>query len=335
MLKIHYTCPLFFRNYAQTYFKLIHFHQPMRSSFHTNNTSPSFRPQAIFKSSFKLNWVFYVIGLGLLTSCNYLAPQKPSQHLARVNDIYLDKAELTKALPQHLSATDSAIFAQSYITHWATKQLLLAGAKRNLPQQVQNEYDAMVKAYREELYTQAYKDMIIAHQMDTSVTEQQIEAYYSKNKENFKLNESLVKLRYIKLKKDYSQLSKIKEQFKRYDSTDQAQLHDESIKFLTASFNDSVWIRTQTLYKQIPPFKPEDSKENLQKNKYIELKDSLNVYLIYIKDVRLRHEQAPLFYVRPTLKEIILNKRKLDFAKDFEKNITKDALEDNQFEIYR
>jgi hypothetical protein len=43
---------------------------------------------------------------------------------------------------------------------------------------------------------------------------------------------------------------------------------------------------------------------------------------------------APLSYIKPSLKLIILNKRKLELIKKLEKDITQDAIKNNEFEIY-
>ncbi len=53
-----------------------------------------------------------------------------------------------------------------------------------------------------------------------------------------------------------------------------------------------------------------------------------------INDVLGRNEIAPLEYVMPTIKQIVINKRKLEFIKQLEKDITKDAIKNGQFEIY-
>ena len=44
--------------------------------------------------------------------------------------------------------------------------------------------------------------------------------------------------------------------------------------------------------------------------------------------------QAPLEYIKPTIRQIILNKRKLELIKNLEKDITKDAIKNKQFEVY-
>ena len=53
-----------------------------------------------------------------------------------------------------------------------------------------------------------------------------------------------------------------------------------------------------------------------------------------INNVLLRNETAPLEYVRPTIQQIVINKRKLELIRELEKDITKDAIKNKQFEIY-
>ena len=55
---------------------------------------------------------------------------------------------------------------------------------------------------------------------------------------------------------------------------------------------------------------------------------------MFVEDVKLRGEQAPLEYSLPTVKQILLNKRKLELIKKLEKDITQDAVKNDQFEIY-
>ena len=53
-----------------------------------------------------------------------------------------------------------------------------------------------------------------------------------------------------------------------------------------------------------------------------------------ITDVLLRNQLAPIEYVMPTIRQIVINKRKLEFIKQLEKDITKDAIKNKQFEIF-
>ena len=50
---------------------------------------------------------------------------------------------------------------------------------------------------------------------------------------------------------------------------------------------------------------------------------------------RLGQDQiAPLPYVENTIKNIVFNKKKIDFIKDFDNDILKDAIKTKKFETY-
>lgn len=72
----------------------------------------------------------------------------------------------------------------------------------------------------------------------------------------------------------------------------------------------------------------------LKKSNFIEIKDSLGLYLINIKDMLKVNQYAPLDYVSETLKRMIINKRKSVFIDQLRKDITKDAIKNKSFEIY-
>jgi hypothetical protein len=55
---------------------------------------------------------------------------------------------------------------------------------------------------------------------------------------------------------------------------------------------------------------------------------------VHINNVLKRHDQAPKNFVASTLTQIILNKRKLKLIKQLEIDIRKDAIQNNEFEIY-
>ncbi len=72
----------------------------------------------------------------------------------------------------------------------------------------------------------------------------------------------------------------------------------------------------------------------LKKVNFTQLQDSLGVYLLKIEDVLSPNQTAPLQYIKPIIKEIILNKRTLELIKELEKDITKDAVKNKNFEVY-
>jgi hypothetical protein len=77
-----------------------------------------------------------------------------------------------------------------------------------------------------------------------------------------------------------------------------------------------------------------NSDELLKKSNFLQLKDSLDLYLVQIKNVLNRGDTAPLSYVRPTINQIVVNKRKVDLLRQIESDITKDAIKNKKFEIF-
>src|SRR5690606_708105 len=237
-------------------------------------------------------------------------------------------------ISEEYTPEDSAIVVSNFINRWATQKLLIDRAKVNLSEQQQQEFEKLVQNYRNELYSKAYTDAIVAQELDTSVRREMAELYYLENGENFKLNEDLVKLRYVNLSKDNSDFNKIKTLFQRFNAEDRVELYDMAIQFNSYSLNDSVWVKTRQVYEKIGPLTPQTNEGLLKKDNFLQLEDSLGVYLVFVEDVKLRGEQAPLEYSLPTVKQIMLNKRKLELIKKLEKDITQDAVKNDEFEIY-
>ena len=203
----------------------------------------------------------------------------------------------------------------------------------NLSQERQDFFNEMVSQYKTDLYTEAYKSSIISKQLDTVILKKEYEDYYNLNKRNFKLNDELLKVRYIQVDKNFLNLKVLEKKIKRYDSIDKKDLINLSIKFKSFNLNDSIWIKSNVLIGRLPVLKEENLKL-LKKPNYTQLQDSLGVYLIKIEATLKTNDIAPLSYVRPTIEQIILNKRKQDLLKKIQKDITIDAIKNKNFEIF-
>lgn len=282
-----------------------------------------------FKSIFFVSFLFIAI-----TSCNFLKQKDNQSPLARVNDSYLYNHQLSHLVFDGLSKQDSVILVQNFINRWATQQLLLDGAVVNLSIEKQRTFNALVNQYKKDLYTKAYTEALIKRSIDTLVTIEIAEEYYNKNKEAFKLNEALIKFRYVHLDNNIINFEEIKESFMRFNSKDKKHLDSISIQFKSFSLNDSIWIKLKHVENKIPTVKSENRNELLKKSNLVQLKDSLGVYLIRVNDVLVRNDNAPLEYVKPTIDQIVINNRKLELIRELQKDITKDAIKNKQFEIY-
>jgi hypothetical protein len=270
----------------------------------------------------------------VLSSCEFFKKAEPGIPVARVNDVFLYESDIKALVSDDISKEDSAIIVNNFINKWATQKLFIANAKINLSTEKQHEFDRLVEQYKSDLYTKAYQEALVSKNIDTSITKEEAIEVYERNKETFKLNEELIKFRYIKLNENSINVDDIKKRFKRFDNKDKRVLDSIAIQFKSYSLNDSIWIRVDQAISKISAINAENKKELLKKSNFIELKDSLGLYLMQINDVLLRNETAPMEYVMPTIKQIVINKRKLEFIKKLEKDITKDAIKNKQFELF-
>ncbi len=267
-------------------------------------------------------------------SCNYFETEEEREVVARVNENYLYREDIESLVDVNISPEDSTLIVANFINRWATQQLLIDKAKYNLSLRQQEEFDELVTNYRNELYTKAYADALVTKELDTSLGKNEIESYYEDHLESFKLNEDLVKLRYINLNKNTLDFQDIKRRFMRFNDKDKEELDKISLQFKDYSFNDSVWVGSKSVYNRIGPLNDSNKSQLLKKSNFLQLEDSLGVYLVFVNNVLMRNEQAPLEYATSTIKQILLNKRKTNLIKQLEKDITRDAIENKQFEIF-
>ncbi|MFT6601984.1 MAG: hypothetical protein ACJAZZ_001124 [Dokdonia donghaensis] len=278
---------------------------------------------------------FFILGslTFLLAGCGYFQKTEEETVIARVNDHTLTEETLKDILSSN-TITDSASFVQNYINNWATDQLLLDGAMRNLPKDDQEAFEALVANYRKDLYIRYYKDALINKQLDSIVSDNEAKAFYENNKQNFLLNEPLLQFKFIQLEEDYSDLSELKKLFRSSDYRDAKTLDSLKFQYKNHFLNDSIWVKERVVINQINIINNENSKQLLKKTNFIQLRDSLGLYLIAVKNTLGRNDIAPLEYVRPTINQIINNKRKLALIKRLEKEIKDDAIKNKKFEIY-
>lgn len=267
-------------------------------------------------------------------SCNYFEVQEKenitSEIVAIVNTEKLFREDLKTILPNNISKEDSAVLVKGYINDWAVKQLLLNQAESNSSLEDVNNINALVRDYKESLLINSYKERLIKQRLDTIINDEEIDVFYDNNKENFKLNEELLKIKYLHFDNNIINKKELIKLFKSDKIEDLEALEKQQLSFKYYQFNDSIWTPLDKVLLKLP-----FSKENLlNKTKFLQKQDSLGLYLMAINDVLVRNDTAPLGYIKPTIKQMILHKRKIELIRDIEKILVKDATKNNNFKVY-
>lgn len=208
--------------------------------------------------------------------------------------------------------------------------MLLRKAEENNTESANSEINKLVNDYKQALLINGYKERLIKQRLDTVIGESEIESYYKENSKNFRLNEELVKARYIYFAQDLIDRKEVTKLFKKGEIEDLEELEMRQLSFKAIMLNDSIWTSLENVM-----LKTSFSREKLlKKTKFIQKEDSLGVYLVAVNDVLRRNDIAPISYIKPTIKQMILHQRKLQLIRDIEKIIVKDAIQNKSFQIY-
>ena len=277
------------------------------------------------------NRLLFLALILILASCINNTEERKA--IAKVNNKILFEDDVKAILPEQLTKNDSLMFVNSFINKWARQQLLLQKAKINLDKE-EESIDKLVQQYKQDLLINKYKEAIVKQELDTLVTQSDIDSFYSENKEIFKLNEELIKLRYIYFGKDVLNPDEFISLFKSDDYKSNTKIIEQELELKSYYLNDSIWIAYDDFIIKTPFLNKYDGSDFLKKNKFIHSEDSTGVYLVKVKDVLLRNEIAPISYVVPTIKQMILHKKKLELLRKIEETLIEDAIKNKNFQIY-
>ena len=283
----------------------------------------------------KIYGLLLLTAIGLLGSCgDFFRSNEEQEPVARVGDTYLYREDISRLLTEDMTDADSASFVTNYINRWATKQLLLSKAKINLPENELEEFDRLVEDYRTDLYTRAYKEALVLQDEDTTINRSELESFYESQKENFRLKERIVQLRFVEIPPQFLNKDEISQRLKRFDEEDVDYLDSVGVQFKKLNFNDSLWVPVSRVIQEIGPLTPDNEDRYLKKSQFFELQDAMGVYLVNINNVLQVNEIAPLPYVEPRIRQLIINRRKLDYIRRLETDIIDEATKEKEFEVY-
>ena len=282
--------------------------------------------------------LLYIVVTLFFASCQFFDIGKKDvskeQPIASVYNMHLYAKDLQNLIPNNLSKQDSVLIVKNLINNWATQQLLKKKAEENLTQKNTNKYNKLVQDYKQSLLVNGYKERLVKQQLDTIISDDEIADYYTRNNKNFKLNEELIKIKYLHFGKEILEPKKIIKLFKSENYDDLITLENQELNFKAINLNDSTWIKVEDVLLKIPKFRENPKEILLKKTKFIQKEDSLGLYLVAVKNVLKRNDIAPINYIRPTIKQMILHKRKLELIRDIEKTLLNDAIQNKHFKEY-
>ncbi len=278
--------------------------------------------------------IIILITLLLLAGCKNGHNQPKRVIVASVGKNILYYDEMPKLVQHEINESDSAALFQNYINKWAKRQLLLQKAEDNLTLALKDEIDKQLEETRSNLVIYQYQRQMILEKLDTVLTDAELENYYATNEVSFVLTSNIVKALFIKLPLETPDINKIRLLARSNDQKDLQQLESYCYQFAEKfdDFNEE-WVPMNRLSVELPQ-NIEKEENFLKRNTFFETSDSTSLYLVSIRDYRLRSSLSPFDYVKDDIKRIIWNTRRFEFIQSLENGIYNEALKENSFKIY-
>ena len=269
------------------------------------------------------------------TSCKKKTAETPGSErvIARVYDRYLYADALRNLVPPGTSKNDSLTIIRSYVDNWIKQQSVLKRAEDNLDEE-RKDVEKQLEEYRNSLITYIYESELVKQKLDTSISEQEIEKYYNDHPNNFQLKNNILRVLYFKLPKTAPKMDKVKKWYRSEDAKDRKQLEEYCYQFASDYyFNDEEWILFDEILKKVP-IRTYDQEQFLRNNRFIEIPDSNTVFFVNIKGFKIKESLSPLSFERDNIRNLIINKRKLDLINAMEKDAYDDAIQQKEIESW-
>ncbi len=279
--------------------------------------------------------LFYLLFSSLFfASCNDGQKDESKTPIARVLDKYLYKEDIRDIIPKNLSPEDSANRVKKYIDMWVKKQAMMKTAEINLIEE-QKDVSKELENYRMTLLISRYKQHFLEQNLDTIITEKQIEDYYNLYPEVFKIHQPAVMALYIKILRTAPNIGVVRNNYRLSRERNIEELKDFCKENATKydNFNNE-WIYFKDLILDIP-IRVDDQEKFLKLNKFIEVYDSTYYYFVKINNYRLKNATAPIKFVKGQIQVGILNERKDRINRDLENNIYNNMLDNSDIEIIK
>lgn len=271
---------------------------------------------------------FFFLLILIISSCDRSVEDNV---VAQVNDDLLYFDEVIRDMP--ISILDTSAFINKYISKWIRNKVLLDQALINLDENSDDIKDK-VTLYKNSLLIYEYQQRLINQNFDTSVFLNDILSYYNDNIREFKLNQDIFKGRFVIIEKNAPNIKQLLKMFKSNDNDDIDDLVSYCMLYALEYYvNDSSWNYFNTIKYKIP----NDIIPNnifLSKRKYDIIEDEKYLYLLFLKDFKIKGSTSPFSLEKDKIKSLIINNNKIKYLDIVEKDLVNNGISLNKIKIY-
>lgn len=274
------------------------------------------------------NWVLFGLLIFVQLSCG--SEENEGKLIASVGDYELYSTDLVFL---NYTSKDSAEKVSHYVDKWVEQHILIDEAEKD-PEIDQTGIEKKVADFKHDLLIHQLENSRINDQLDTVVSTKEIEAYYQDHKDDFQLNDYLVKVLYLKIPLDAPEIEKIGAAYKLRKDEDLETIEVYAKMYASNFYYDiESWIYFDDLLKEIPLQDINKDRFILKRSK-IRFEENGFYYFLNIVDYKLKNSISPLSFERENIKARIINLRIKKLREEIKNDIIKKAYEENKVNLY-
>lgn len=284
-----------------------------------------------------IRYCAFLTALLLLASCEPKTRTEtqdfPDTAVARAYDRVLSLDEIKAIVPDQANDEDSLTLAERYINDWLKEQVILFNAERNLPEE-QKQFERELENYRKTLLTYAYENLFVQQRLDTTVSEEEIEAYYLENQDIFGLKDYIVKTKFCFVTEDIPNRKekRLRKLFESNAPEDLVKLEQFCVDYGASYYVDvESWLYLEDLLIEIP-LEVYNIESFLEKKPTTDFVHNGKHYFVSVLDYKMKDSVSPLELVSGEIKNLILNRRKKEILTQMREDLYRDAVERGQVE---
>ncbi|HOO83075.1 MAG TPA: hypothetical protein PLS94_00790 [Prolixibacteraceae bacterium] len=271
--------------------------------------------------------------LPILWGCKQQAPGTKDIVVAEAAGKQLYKSDIVHNPIGYAGLTDSIEFVNEFVINWIKNQLLVAEAEARLSNE-KKDIERELEKYRQELLIHKYRNIRIGQNSNNDISNAELKKFYSENIHLFNLDRSIVRITYMIFPTELELPIKFKEKIIGSDADELAQIEDFIYSFATKYDHfDNNWLYLENFLQSINYQTPIAGKTIKEKD-IIEFISDNNHHFIVVNNYIAAGNTAPFEFVAPRIRNLILNRKKLDFLREIKDSLYNNALKYNNFRVY-